>query len=110
MAGPPGSNRPATLFMFRVRIIFLFHSLIVSCDDRLRLLVDNRNNIDRSLLLTSPIFDTKPSVGAGSFRRLLRFTAGLEDYARTNAHHRRRHAFPKLADESLKRTCFVLLT
>ena len=26
---------------------FLFHLLLVSCDDRLRLLVDSRNNIDR---------------------------------------------------------------
>ena len=40
-----------------------------------------------------------------NIRMLLRFTAGLEDFARTNAHHSRRHAFPKLADDSLKRTC-----
>ena len=89
---------------------FLFHLLLVSCDDRLRLLFDNRSNIDRSLLLSSPIFATKPTVGTGHFRRLLRFTAGLEDFARINAHHPRRHAFPELADNHLKRTCLYCFT
>ena len=83
----------------------LFLLLLVSCDDRLRLLIVIRSNIDRSLLLTSPIFATKPTVGTDHFRRLLRFTAGLEDFARINAHHPRRHAFPELADNYLKRTC-----
>ena len=51
------------------------------------------------------IFCTKPSVSARSFRRLLRFAAGLEDYARTSVHYPRRNIFPELAREDLKRTC-----
>ena len=88
---------------------FLFHLLLVSCDDRLPLLVDNRSSTDRSLFLIFPIFDIKPSVGAGSFRRLLRFTAGLEDFARADAHHPRRHAFPKPADDSQAHVFALLL-
>ena len=51
------------------------------------------------------IFCTKPSVSVRSFRRLLRFAAGLEDFARTSGHYSRRHLFPELAREELKRTC-----
>ena len=78
--------------------------LLVSCDDHLRLLVDNRRNYDRSLFLISPVFYIKPSVGAGSFHRLLRFTAGLEDFARTNAHLPGTMISVNMRD-SLKRTC-----
>ena len=59
-----------------------------------------------SLLLSSALFCTKPSVSARSFRRLLRFVAGLEDFARTNAHQpQRRRIFPELGQEDLKRSC-----
>ena len=59
-----------------------------------------------SLLLSSALFCTKPSVSARSFRRLLRFAAGLEDFARTNAHQpQRRRIFPELGQEDLKRSC-----
>ena len=67
---------------------------------------EDGRNIDRSLLLSSAIFCSKPSVSARAFRRLLRFVAGLEDYARINAHQpERRLAFPELAQEDLKRSC-----
>ena len=77
-----------------------------SGENELRQQLEDGSNIDRSLLLSSAIFCSKPSVSTRTFRRLLRFVAGLEDFARTNAHQpERRLAFPELAQEELKRSC-----
>ena len=55
------------------------------------------------------IFRTKPSVSTVAFRSLLRFLAGLEDFARVNAHYPRRVQFPVLAEERFKRHCLYCL-
>ena len=89
---------------------FLFHLLLQNGGDQLKDTVAARQNIDRSLLMSSALFCMKPSVSTCSFRRLLRFAAGLEDYARVNAHHPRRKAFPRLSEDTLRRTglfCFT---
>ena len=83
---------------------FLYNVFLYSGGDELRRQHEDGRNIERSLLLSSAIFCSKPSVSTRTFRRLLRFVAGLEDYARTNAHQpERRLAFPELAQEDLKR-------
>ena len=84
-----------------------FHILLYGKGDDFRQCVENRRNIDRSRLSLDAIFCTKPSVSVRSFRRLLRFAAGLEDYARTSGHYPRRHIFPELAREDLKLVCFA---
>ena len=84
----------------------LYNILLYSGCNELRQQHQDGRNIDRSLLLSSALFCTKPSVSARSFRRLLRFVAGLEDFARTNAHQpQRRRIFPELGQEDLKRSC-----
>ena len=84
----------------------LYTILLYSGGDELRRQHEDGRNIDRSLLPSSAIFCSKPSVSTRTFRRLLRFVAGLEDYARTNAHQpERRLAFPELAQEELTRSC-----
>ena len=83
----------------------LFHILLFGKGDYFRQCVENQRNIDRSCLSLDAIFCTEPSVSARSFRRLLRFVAGLEDFARTSGHYSRRHLLPELAQEELKRTC-----
>ena len=84
----------------------LYNILLYSGGNELRQQHERGRKIDRSLLLSSAIFCSKPSVSARAFRRLLRFVAGLEDYARINAlQPERRLAFPELAQEDLKRSC-----
>ena len=89
----------------------LYNILLYSGCNELRQQHQDGRNIDRSLLLSSALFCTKPSVSARSFRRLLRFVAGLEDFARTNAHQpQRRRIFPELGQEDLKRSCLFVLS
>ena len=52
-----------------------------------------------------PLFSFDVSVGADSFRTLLRVLAGREDFARVNAHYTRRAHVPELADAARKRCC-----
>ena len=61
------------------------------------------------LVLPTYIFRTKPSVSTVAFRSLFRFLAGLEDFARVNAHYPRRRLFPVLADDRLKRHCLYCI-
>ena len=58
----------------------LLHILLFGKEDDFRQIVENRRNIDRSCLSLDAIFSTKHSVSVRSFRRLLRFAAGLEDF------------------------------
>ena len=70
--------------------------LFVAGGDQLRLSVETGGRIDHKQLLSCALFSSKPSVSTKCFRRLLRFAAGLEDFARTNAHFPRRKDFPLL--------------
>ena len=63
----------------------------------------------RDLVLPTYIFRTKPSVSTVAFRSLFRFLAGLEDFARVNAHYPRRRLFPVLADDRFKRHCLYCI-
>jgi hypothetical protein len=63
------------------------------------------SNVSRADFPISMIFRTKPSVCVNTFRTLLRFLAGLEDFARVNAHYSRREAHPSLAHPNFKRSC-----
>ena len=47
------------------------------------------------MLFSDPIFPVLPNVGAEAFQRLLRFLAGMEDFARVNAHHKRKTTHAK---------------
>ena len=62
-----------------------------------------------SRLSSKPVFSAQPTVGTTSFRRLLRFLCGLEDFARINAHFRRREAHPLLSRDDCKRACLSCL-
>ena len=66
--------------------------------------LDNINS-QRDNLCSSVIFRIKPTVGTSMFRILLRFLAGLEDFARVNAHYSRRDKYPDLANPAFKRSC-----
>jgi hypothetical protein len=66
-------------------------------------------NVARQDISTTCIFRTKPSVSTAAFRSLLRFLAGLEDFARINAHYPRRAAFPMLGTDRVKRQCLYCL-
>ena len=50
-------------------------------------------------------FPVLPQAATGAIRVLLCTLAGLEDFARTNAHHLRRKLHPDLSNDQLKRTC-----
>ena len=56
-----------------------------------------------------PIFLARPTVSAECFRSLLRLLAGLEDFARINAHQPRRRRQPALALARYKRCCLACL-
>jgi hypothetical protein len=62
-----------------------------------------------SSLNWKPIFRAKSSVGTGSFRNFLRFVCGVEDFARVNAHYKRREIHPILDREDCKRACLSCL-
>ena len=83
----------------------LYHILLFAGGDSLQEQVDDRRNIDRSLLLASAIFCSKPSVGTQSFRKLLRFVAGLEYFARKSGHWKLRPRFPEVDGDNVKRAC-----
>ena len=57
-----------------------------------------------------PIFNCKPGVSTSAIRTLLRFLAGLEDFARCNAHFKRKHSHRiLLTDDKYKRLCLSCL-
>ena len=83
----------------------LNHILLFAGGDSLQEQVDVGGNIDRNLLLASAVFCSKPSVSTRSFRKLLRFVAGLEYFARTAGHWKLRKSFPEVAGDHVKRAC-----
>ena len=56
-------------------------------------------------ILTEPIFNIIPAADVGAVRAMVRMIAGVEDYARINAHYSRRHYFPSLDGAHAKRCC-----
>jgi hypothetical protein len=62
-----------------------------------------------SKLNCNPFFRAKSSVSTSLFRQLLRFLCGAEDFARVNAHYKRREAHPILTREDCKRACLSCL-
>ena len=50
-----------------------------------------------------------PQADTGAVRSLLRMLAGMEDFARVNAHHPRRRIHPILSNDRLKHSCFFCL-
>jgi hypothetical protein len=69
---------------------------------------DNLNTM-RDSCCSSVIFRIKPTVSTNMFRTLLRFLAGLEDFARINAHYARRDKHPVLSNPVFKRSCLSCL-
>ena len=55
------------------------------------------------------IFTSHATIGATDFQCLLRLLAGMEDFARTNAHYARRSQYPGLEASHLKRACLSCL-
>ncbi len=61
-------------------------------------------------LSAEPIFDCKPRVSTASIRTLLRFLAGLADFARCNAHFKRKNSHGiLLSEDKFKRLCLSCL-
>ena len=56
-------------------------------------------------ILTEQIFNIIPAADVGAVRAMVRMIAGVEDYARINAHYSRRHYFPSLDGAHAKRCC-----
>ena len=64
---------------------------------------------EHGALFTDPVFPLAATVGAEASRALLRLLAGLEDFARWNAHHPRRKSAPDLAEDTKRRCCLSCL-
>ena len=60
--------------------------------------------------LEKPLFTKKPFANINAVRALVRTFAEVEDFARHNAHHRRRRYVPLLANERFSRCCLACLT
>ena len=88
---------------------FILRSFLLracSSDEKQRL--DN-NHRDRVSPLSGPIFEVLPEADTGAVQVLLRTLTGLEDFARTNAHHSRRKIHPDLSNDQLKHCCLYCL-
>ena len=60
--------------------------------------------------MNEPLFTTVPSADAGAVRARIRTVAGIEDFARVNAHYDRRESIPGLSRDRYKRCCLACLT
>jgi len=59
--------------------------------------------------LDGPLFPVMPTADTGAVRALVRTFAGVEDFARVNAHYKRRTDHPLLAANEIKRCCLACL-
>ena len=59
--------------------------------------------------LSETIFTVLPSADTEAVRVMLRTLAGMEDFARVNAHHERRAVFPDLSLVCFKHCCLYCL-
>ena len=59
--------------------------------------------------LAGPVFPLFPQADTGAVRVLLRMLAGMEDFARVNAHYPRRKIHPALSNDRLKHSCLYCL-
>jgi len=65
---------------------------------------------ERKQLNVEPIFDCKPGVSTAAIRTLLRFLAGLADFARCNAHFKRKKSHRIfLIEDRFRRLCLSCL-
>ena len=83
----------------------LFHILAVLGSGSLREKILQQQPVAASDTLSTPIFPELPNVCTASFRMLLRTLAGVADFARTNAHYRRRATHPRLHNSTWDRSC-----
>ena len=88
---------------------FLKSYLLYSCTDENRQALGD-NDRARVSPLSGAIFPVLPQADTGAVRALLRTLAGLEDFARINAHHPRRRVHPDLSNDQLKHSCLYCLT
>ena len=88
---------------------FLKSFLLHSCNAENRQLLGN-NSRARISPLPEAIFPSIPQADTGAVRTLLRTLAGMEDFARTNAHYPRRTVHPDLSNDQLKHSCLYCLT
>ena len=58
---------------------------------------------------TEAVFPLRPKADAGAVRALVRTFAGMEDYARWNAHHPRRQLIPGLGAQFARHCCLSCL-
>ena len=61
-------------------------------------------------ITSNPIFDCKPTVSSHDFRCLIRFAAGMGNFARVSAHYNLRNSIPLLCCEPFKRICLHCFT
>ena len=65
---------------------------------------------EKASLRVTPIFQCRTTVSTTATRRLLRFLAGMEDFARCNGHFSRKHSHRIfLTEEHYKRLCLSCL-
>ena len=69
----------------------------------------NGGRVARIAPLSDNIFQILPRADTGAVQVLLRTLAGLEDFARVNAHQKRRELHPLLADNEFKHNCLSCL-
>jgi hypothetical protein len=70
----------------------------------------NPTSDEKQRLNVVPIFNCKPGVSTAAIRTLLRFLAGLADFARCNAHFKRKTSHRIfLTDDKFKRLCLSCL-
>ena len=80
-----------------------------ACSDEERQLLGNNQRAVVSPL-AGAIFPALPRADTGAVQALLRTLTGLEDFARTNAHHPRRKIHPNLSNDRLKKCCLYCMT
>ena len=83
----------------------IFHILCVLGSSVLRDKISSNLPVNEEKSLQSPIFLGLPKVNTASFRVLLRTLAGLEDFARTTSHHKRRKCQLTLRTSNYSRGC-----
>ena len=69
----------------------------------------NGGRVARIAPLSDNIFQILPRADTGAVQVLLRTLAGLEDFARVNAHQKRRELHPLLAGNEFKHNCLSCL-
>ena len=87
----------------------LFHILLALGKGQLRDSVARQVQVQQLDTLSTPIFARCPGVNTDACRVMLRTLAGMEDFARTNAHFFRLDTYPTIRHSACERFCLHCL-